>query len=211
LSILSTFLDIFFNLLYNQYARLYDWVAAIVSVGRWNRWVDAVIPDLDGPRILELGHGPGHLQLTLARSGYYIIGLDSSLQMGRLAYYRIAKSGFSPKLVRGISQQLPFPADKFDQVVSTFPSKYIFDATTLSGIYRVLLPGGKLVVLPVAWIDRERFFDRLAAWLFNFTRQAPKWKATLAEPFIAAGFQIKIDQRRLASSEVLIIIATKPS
>jgi ubiquinone/menaquinone biosynthesis C-methylase UbiE len=131
--------------------------------------------------------------------------------MGWLAYRRIVKSGFTPKLVKGQGQKLPFPADTFDQVVSTFPSRYIFDVTTLTGIYRVLLPGGKLVVLPVAWIDRKRFFDRLAAGLFDFTRQAPKWEAALADPFIAAGFQLKIDHRRLASSEVLLIIATKPS
>ena len=209
MSIFSTFLDIFFSLLYNQFSRQYDWVAAFVSVGRWNHWVNAVIPDLGGSRILELGYGPGHLQLNLTRNGLNVIGIDVSPGMGRLAYHRIVESGFSPNLLRGLGQQLPFPSDTFDQVVSTFPSRYIFDTTTLSGIYRVLLPGGKLVVLPVAWIDRERVLDRLAAGIFNFTRQAPKWEATLADPFIAAGFQLKIDQRRLASSEVLIIIATK--
>jgi ubiquinone/menaquinone biosynthesis C-methylase UbiE len=211
LNLLSAFLELFFTLLYNQLAWLYDWIAAIVSVGRWQNWVVAVIPYLDGPRVLELGFGPGHLQLNLSVKKYFICGIDASRKMGKLAHQRLHASGCTSNLVRGLGQNLPFAADSFNQIVSTFPSRYIFDEITLAGILRVLKPGGMLVVLPVAWIIPNNLLDRMAAKLFRFTGQATEWNTSLVDPFIVMGFQIKIDQRRLASSEVLIIIATKPS
>jgi len=211
LRLLTASLELFFKLLYNQLAWIYDWVAAIVSVGRWNDWVSAVIPDLGGPRILELGHGPGHLQVSLARCKSLVYGIDTSQQMGRLAYHRLSKSGFSPNLVSGFGEDLPFAAGGFDQVVATFPSGYIFEETTLAGILRVLAPGGKLVILPLAWINPGGFLDRMAARLFRITGQSPEWNMNLAQVFLTAGFQIQIDRRHLASSDVLIIIATKPS
>jgi len=211
LSLLTAPLELFFKLLYNQLALCYDWVAAIVSIGRWNDWVSTVIPYLAGPRILELGHGPGHLQLSLANHNYRAYGIDTSRQMGRLAYRRLSTSGFSPMLVNGLGQKLPFADGVFDQVVATFPSGYIFEATTLTGIFQVLTPGGTLVVLPFVWIGRDSLLDRLAASAFRITGQAPEWNTRLAEPFIAAGFEIKLIDERLASSEIMIIIASRPS
>ena len=210
MSLLAAPLELFFKLLYNQFAWCYDWVAAIVSIGRWNDWVSAVIPHLSGTRILELGHGPGHLQLRLANHNFRTYGIDASRQMGRLAYHRLRGSGFSPRLVNGLGQRLPFVDGVFDQVVATFPSGYIFEAVTLSGIFQVLVPGGTLVVLPYAWIGRNNILDRLAASVFRITGQAPDWNTRLAEPFIAAGFEIKLIDKHLASSEVMVIIASRP-
>ena len=114
-------------------------------------------------------------------------------------------------LINGLGQNLPFAAGVFDQVVTTFPSKYIFDVATLSGIIRVLAPGGKLVVLPVAWIGEASLLARLAAIVFRITGQAPERNTRVTEPFITAGFQVMLEYQKLASSEVLIIIATKSS
>ena len=67
--LLGWFLRFFFHLLYHQFAWTYDWVAAGVSLGRWNEWVRSILPYMQEGRILELGHGPGHLQAELLKTG----------------------------------------------------------------------------------------------------------------------------------------------
>ena len=147
---------IFFRLLYHQLSWSYDFIAALVSAGKWRQWVTSVSPLLQGPRILELGFGPGHLQVEITKAGYEGFGIDESKQMVRLASLRIAKVcptdakiGYAhyPVLSRAVAQHLPFQTNFFDTVVSTFPSPYIFDPASLSEIYRVLNKDGKLIVL----------------------------------------------------------------
>ena len=146
--ILST-LRLFFQLLYHQFAWSYDLVAAVVSLGRWKDWVSSALPWLDG-QVLELGFGPGHLQVSLHESGRPAFGLDESSQMNRQASRRLQRKGFPANLARGRAENLPFPAGSFETVVATFPAEYLFKAMTLGQIRRVLVPGGRLVIVPAA-------------------------------------------------------------
>src|SRR6266516_4930630 len=84
-SLVNTILRLFFRLLYHQFAFTYDLVAATVSFNRWKSWVMSVIQFIEGKRILEIGHGPGHLQRLLLSRNLFAIGIDESAQMGRLA------------------------------------------------------------------------------------------------------------------------------
>lgn len=203
---LSVLLRLFFRLLYHTFAWTYDFVAAVVSIGQWRSWVLTVVQYLPGPRVLELGHGPGHLQRRLSAEGRQVFGLDESRQMGLLARKRLLKGGFTPSLVRGEAQTLPFPAGAFQQVVATFPSEYIAAPRTLPEIYRVLVPGGEAVILLLAWITEKRWYGRLAAWLFRVTGQAPpKWDDRYLEAFQRMGFQGRAEQIQLNSSILLIV------
>jgi ubiquinone/menaquinone biosynthesis C-methylase UbiE len=209
----AAFMRAFFSLLYNQMAWTYDLVANLVSVGMWTIWVRSVLPYLHGPYILELGHGPGHLQaaLKMRAGGLRITGLDRSPQMGRMTRRRLVSQGLEPVLVRGDAQKLPFAGGSFNQVVATFPSEYISSRDTLEEIRRVLVPGGSLVILPVAWITGRSPHHKLAARLFQVTGQAPEWDDRYLEPARQRGFKVKVERLLLPGSEVLIIIITKPS
>ena len=207
--IFSTFLRIFFQLLYNQFARLYDLVAAIVSVGRWQTWVLAVLPYLNGPAILEIGHGPGHLQKALFQKGLNPAALDASREMGVITRKNLLRANQSPRLVNGYAQSLPFPAASFDQVVATFPSEYIYSPATLSEIFRVLKPEGELLITPAAWIRSSKVIDRLMRYVFKVTGQAPDWNEQFEKPFREARFIPHTQIEELASSAVLIIRAHK--
>jgi len=208
-TVLNRILKTFFYLLYHRFAWAYDFVATSVSVGMWDEWVLSVLPDLAGPMVLELGHGPGHLQLSLRNNSIQSFGLDQSRDMGSLARQRLLLVGYSSLLVNGLAQHIPFGAGTFHQVVATFPTEFIVDHQTLEEIIRVLKPGGFLLVLPVAWITGEGFVDRIASWLFDITGQSPNWDDRMLIPFQDVGFTARVEYKKMESSELVLIIAEK--
>lgn len=222
-SLFGWLLKFFFWLLYNPFAWTYDWVAWIVSLGSWNAWVRTVIPFLsDGP-ILEIGHGPGHLQLALLKLQKEAYGLDLSISMGKIARNRLRKAHVSTPLVRGTAFEIPMPSEYFGSVVATFPTEYIASYQTLHEIMRVLKPNGRLVILPYAWITGNRWLDQLAAWIFRVTGQAPsltpngdvpssihgEWIRRLVNTAQQLGYGINFHHVTLQTSCVLIILAEK--
>jgi ubiquinone/menaquinone biosynthesis C-methylase UbiE len=202
-------LTLFFRALYHSFAWSYDWVAAIVSLGRWKSWVLSVLPQLPGRRVLEIGHGPGHLQIALANQQIAVFGIDQSRQMGRIAQRRMRTLGYDSRLVNGIGQSLPFCDDTFNQVVATFPTPFIIEKQTLEDIFRVLIPGGTLIVLPVAWITGSSPADRIAARVFHLLGQAPDGDDINLQPFLETSFTATVERRKLPTSEVLVIVAVK--
>jgi ubiquinone/menaquinone biosynthesis C-methylase UbiE len=199
----------FFALLYHPFAFTYDLVAAAVSFGHWKEWTQTVLPYLVGPRVLELGFGPGHLHRILLDLGLFAVGLDESRQMTALAKQRLPKSGYAQvRLTRGVAQNLPYPSGYFNTIVATFPSEYIFDAGTLSETKRCLINGGRLIVLPVAWPR-----NRLLAWLYRVTGESPKALEIISEKirmiFTDAGFETIIENIETDTSALLLVVAEK--
>ncbi len=211
------FMRFFFHHFYHSFAWTYDFVAAVVSIGRWNDWTRTIIPFIQGIKILEIGPGPGYLHGLLHDQGLFVVGIDESMQMIRLAKIRFEKADHKTiNLTRGLAQTLPFPNAKFDSVISTFPSEYIFDSNTLFEIHRVLHEDGHFIVLPAAWIVGRAILDRGAAWLSQITGETPKdIVETVTERFIKpleqAGFKVVQRQIEIRASIVLILIASKSS
>ncbi len=204
--ILRKFMQVFFHLLYHPFAFTYDLVAATVSFGRWKDWVYSIFPHIEGTRLLELGHGPGHMQRFLLDRGLFPVALDESPQMGRIAKRRL---GSAQKLTRGLAQNLPYANETFDTVLATFPTEYIFDARTLSEVRRVLRNSGRLIVLPAAFPS-----NRFLKWLYKVTGESPAaldnvLKERFKKPFTQAGFEVEIQQVELKSSTLLLILARK--
>ena len=201
-----------YYLLYHQFAWTYDFVAAVVSLGRWQDWVKAALPYLNG-RVLEIGFGPGHLQLSLNKNKLPAFGLDESRQMAHQASRRLRKQGVISCLSCGYAQHIPFMDGTFDSVVSTFPSEYIFDSLTLKEMKRVLGPAGKLIILPMAWITGTRPLERLAAWLLRVSRETPGKpglvSVAIRDQFAHTGFEVRSEIVELKGSQVLVIVAER--
>ena len=184
----------------------------------------SVIPFIEGDRILEMGHGPGHLQWILLSRNLFAVGIDESAQMGRLAKrnlarYFVQKTNHNSthhagvytqvSLTRGVAQHLPFPNESFDTIVATFPTQYITDPHTLAEAQRCLSNRGRLIVLPAA-LPKNPFLD----WLFKVTHQSPTEAvdvitAKLKEPFVEAGFKTEIETLDVKSGVLFIVLANK--
>jgi len=201
-----------YYLLYHQFAWAYDFVADLVSLGQWRDWVRTALPYLDG-RVLEIGFGPGHLQAEMQTRGLRSFGIDESRFMARQASRRLRKAGADPSLARGLAQALPYPAGAFDSVTATFPAEYIFDPRTLDEVRRVLAPGGKFILLPMAWITGSRPLERFVAWLMRLSGEAPgepgQLPAAVRARFAAARFEVRRETVTLPKSRVLVVVAIK--
>jgi ubiquinone/menaquinone biosynthesis C-methylase UbiE len=201
-----------YYLLYHQFAWTYDFVSAVVSLGHWQDWVQSAEPYLNG-RVLEIGFGPGHLQLSLNEKKFPTFGLDESRQMSYQARRRLRKRRAISRLSRGYAQNIPFANGVFDSVVATFPEEFIFDPQTLIEIRRVLVWSGRLIILPMAWITGTRPLERLAAWLFRISGEAPgkpgPVSVAIKGRFTHTGYEIRSEIVELKGSQVLVVVAEK--
>jgi SAM-dependent methyltransferase len=205
---------LFFQL-YGGFAWTYDIVAGAVSLGHWREWVGTVVPYVTGTRVLELGHAPGYLQQLLrARPISFSIGVDPSPQMGTLARRRLkGQSGAMLNLTRAIAQHLPFRGETFETVVATFPTEFISDPLTLAEVRRVLRPGGRLVVLPRAWMGGRKVREGSAKRPLTTPQRLRSadhlFEERLGQALVGASLRPDFRKVELKSSTVQIIVAAK--
>ena len=104
-----------------------------------------------GTRILEVGCGPGHLSIQLARRGFEVTGVDldpamieqASTNAADLAGHDVIRATFQVADVA----RLPFPDAGLDLVVSTLSMHHWDDPTMgLTEISRVLRPNGQSLI-----------------------------------------------------------------
>lgn len=106
----------------------------------------------DGARVLEVGCGPGHLSIRLARQhGLDVTGLDLDPAMIERARANADRSEDGderwPSFLVGDVAALPFPDESFDLVVSTMSMHHWADPTAgMAEIDRVLRPGASALI-----------------------------------------------------------------
>jgi ubiquinone/menaquinone biosynthesis C-methylase UbiE len=194
---------------YREFAWTYDAVAALVSRGLWRHWIGAAVPFVRGPRELELGSGTGYLQRELQAAGIGAIGLDASPQMLRLARRKVLRSGGSARLLRGVSQHLPFGDARFNEVVATFPAEYILDPATLGEVWRVLVPGGRLLLIDAAQFGQRDAYTAAVDVAYRVTQQVRS--ADIRPRLLGAlGFTVAERWVPVRDSAVQLLIATRP-
>ena len=204
-----------FHLLYHPLAWTYDWVAWTVSVGMWQRWVFSVLPVIEGPHVLELGPGPGHLLKKLIQDpARKPVALEKSPQMRRIARRNLAKAGLAARILAGDALDLPFKSQTFDTIVATFPAEYIANPITWQQAARVLKPGGRFVVLLGAQVIGGGILHRAAALLFRVTGQAGALEQAVIRSRLEAALdktdlQTRIIQKQVGKSRVFTVIAEK--
>lgn len=127
-------------------ARHYDRSMAFwerVAFGGHRRWLCRLATG----RTLEVAIGTG-VNLDLYPAAVRLTGLDLSHHMLLKARARAAATGRAPALIQGDVQDLPFADATFDTVVCTLGLCGVPDPRTALGeMRRVLVPGGRLLLL----------------------------------------------------------------
>lgn len=115
--------------------------------------------EFDGALIVDLGCGTGQMTLRLADAfpAARVVGVDLSPGMIERAVknHRAATDDHDPGANFAIADavDLPLPANSADLVVCTESFHWYEDqATTLDGLFRLLRPGGRLIIASIATI-----------------------------------------------------------
>src|SRR5215472_4993245 len=119
-----------------------------------------------GQRVLDIGCGTGIVARTAARqlgSGDGVVGLDLSAAMLAAAHSAAAAEGVTIEWREGDALRLPLADEAFDVAFCQQGFQFVPDRPAALGeMYRVLAPGGKLVLSVWREIERSPGFAVLA-------------------------------------------------
>jgi len=155
-----------------------------------------------GEHGLDIGCGPGLLTCELARevgpSGR-MVGIDTSGDMVVVSAERARRSALAGRteFAVGDAVELHFPAQNFDFVTAIQVYEFVADLPQALGeAYRVLKPGGLLVIMDSDWDscvwqadDADRHARVMRAWEAHFVH--PHLPALLPRLLGHAGFAVK--------------------
>lgn len=203
-----------FRLLYNEMAFTYDLVSEVVSLGSWRCWQKATLkhipPAAKAGKILEIAHGTGNLQLDLNQAGYTTMGYDLSPYMGRIAQSKLKRAQHEAHLTRGMAQQLPFADEAFAVVISTFPTNFIVQSSTLSEVYRILEPRGRFIIVLNGEFTGQGILRDFLEWLYRITGQRDDDSNPSAEAvFGGHGFSVSTLVEPCSQSQAQVVILQK--
>jgi demethylmenaquinone methyltransferase/2-methoxy-6-polyprenyl-1,4-benzoquinol methylase len=141
--------------MFDDIAFKYDFLNRFLSAGidiKWRKKAINQIKDLQPQNILDVATGTA--DVAIMASGMLkpkkIVGIDISNGMLEIGRKKVVKAGLENiiELLNGDSETINFKDDSFDAVTVAFGVRNFQHLEKgLSEIYRVLKPGGKLVVL----------------------------------------------------------------
>jgi demethylmenaquinone methyltransferase/2-methoxy-6-polyprenyl-1,4-benzoquinol methylase len=141
---------------FHAVASKYDLMNDLMSFGLhrlWKRFTVGQANIRPGQKILDLAGGTGDLTKEFAKltgSTGLVVLADINAKMLAQGRERLMNEGVVGNIVftQADAEQLPFPDDYFDCISIAFGLRNVTDkSAALSSMYRVLKPGGKLLVL----------------------------------------------------------------
>lgn len=141
--------------MFNDIAFRYDFMNRFLSAGidiQWRKKAINQLKDLKPQTVLDVATGTADVALLTYKLLHpkKIIGIDISEGMLDFGRKKIAKAGLekSIELFTGDSEKINFPDNSFDAVTVAFGVRNFENLDKgLKDMYRVLKPGGKVVIL----------------------------------------------------------------
>ncbi len=156
----------------------YDFLNHFLSLGidiRWRRKAVAYLKSDAPKQVLDVATGTGDFAIEiLSLNPDKVTGVDISEGMLGVGKEKVKKRNLTDKieLLYGDSENLPFKDETFDAVTVAFGVRNFENLEKgLSDIYRVLRPGGKLVVLE---FSQPTIFPFKQLYRFYFKAILPK-------------------------------------
>lgn len=103
-----------------------------------------------GEVLLDVATGNGNAALVAARRGARVTGIDFTAHLLDVARRRARQEDLEIDFEEGDAEQLAYPDNEFDKVVSVFGAMFVLDQERAAAeLLRVCRPGGTIVV--TAW------------------------------------------------------------
>ncbi len=142
-----------------RWAARYDLVVALLA-GRYGRKPSLEDATLElaglapGEQVLDVGCGTGTVAIAAQEqvgSKGEVHGIDAAPEMIAVARRKAVKAGVDMDFQVGLIEDIPFPDDRFDVVVSSLMIHHLpgddLKRRGFAEIYRVLKPGGRLLIV----------------------------------------------------------------
>ena len=138
------------NELFDRIAPRYDLINDVQSAGLhrvWKKWLWLLARPQPDDKILDLCTGTGDIAFLFADHGHRVTALDFSAEMLRVARQRRTAQQ-QVEFLQGDAMNPPFPDASFDVITIGYGLRNLADcAKALTGMKRLLKPGGRLLIL----------------------------------------------------------------
>lgn len=144
--------------LFDNIAPDYDKLNHILSLNIDKGWrkkaVREMVDTAEPLKVLDVACGTGDFTIEIAQKvaqGSYVLGVDISEGMMAVGREKIQKAGVSAQLSVADCEDLPYADNTFDRISVGFGVRNFEHLEIgLSQMYRVLTPGGKLVIVELS-------------------------------------------------------------
>ncbi|SMG53211.1 demethylmenaquinone methyltransferase / 2-methoxy-6-polyprenyl-1,4-benzoquinol methylase [Marivirga sericea] len=171
--------------MFDNISHKYDFLNHFLSLGidiRWRKKAIKLLKDIEPKQILDIATGTGDFAIEALRlNPDHVTGVDISEGMLSFGRKKLKKRKLDDKitLASGDSENLPFEDNKFDAIIVAFGVRNFENLEKgLAEMYRVLRPGGKVVVLE---FSKPKSFPFKQLYNFYFKNILPTLGKTISK------------------------------
>ena len=195
------------ELLYSKLAPTYDLVSYIISKGKWYKWQSYAINMIKGTKALEIGCGTGTLILRANEAGSSVIGLEKSRDMIHVCGRKFRKKFLIPIIIQGDILNAPIKSKIIESVIVTFPTNYLLELGFYCEVHRILIAGGRLIILDYPHFYKKSVVSSFFNFLVNFGDKRDL--KDILNNLIDNRFEASVEEIKDSNSSVKLIIAEK--